>query len=72
MLKFQSQNKEFQKFGFCTKWIKEVGGEGLPLLGEVGAKEEMRIEGEELRRRRAMVEESNESGVQAMEVSEVA
>ena len=52
--------------------MKEVEGEGLPLLEEVGAKEERRLEGEELKRRGAMVEESNESGVQAMEVSEVA
>ena len=38
-----------------------MGGEKLPLREEVGAKEERRLEGEELRRR----------GVQAMEVSEV-
>ena len=71
MLKFQSQNREFQKLRFCTKWMKEVRGEGLPLLGEVGAKEERRLEGEKLRRR-AMTKKSNKSGVQAMEVNEVA
>ena len=43
-----------------------MGGEGLPLLREVGAKEERSLQGEELRKRGAMVEESNESGVQAM------
>ena len=42
------------------------------LLREVGAKDERRLEEEELRRRRSMAEESNESVVQAMEVSKVA
>ena len=49
-----------------------MGGEELPLLGEVEAKEERRLEGEELRRKGAMAEKSNKTRVQAMEVSKVA
>ena len=52
--------------------MKKVRGEGLPLLEEDGAKEQKRLKGEELKRRETMAKESNESGVQAIEVREVA
>ena len=47
-----------------------MGEEGLSFLEEVGAKEERRLEGEELWNGGAMAELLNESGVEAMEVSE--